>query len=70
MGYTLLNEALTRGYQEIFIIISWIYILLGVSVFFLCIPKMPGSSDIVLWPFLINQFLFSTRLEGIERLLY
>jgi hypothetical protein len=41
-GYTLLNEALTRGYQEIFIIISWIYILLGISVFFLRMPKNAG----------------------------
>jgi MFS transporter, DHA2 family, multidrug resistance protein len=41
LGYTLLNEALTRGYQEIFIIISWVYILLGVSVFFLRMPKNP-----------------------------
>jgi MFS transporter, DHA2 family, multidrug resistance protein len=42
LGYTLLNEALTRGYQEIFIIISWIYILLGISVFFLRMPKNAG----------------------------
>ena len=42
LGYTLLNEALTRGYQEIFIVITWIYILLGVSVFFLRIPKKAG----------------------------
>jgi DHA2 family multidrug resistance protein len=39
LGYTLLNEALTRGYQEIFVLITWIYIFLGVSAVFLRTPK-------------------------------
>jgi DHA2 family multidrug resistance protein len=39
LGYTLLNEALTRGYQEIFVLITWIYIFLGVSTLFLRTPK-------------------------------
>ncbi|MGH7826513.1 MAG: DHA2 family efflux MFS transporter permease subunit [Candidatus Binatia bacterium] len=42
LGYTLLNEALTRGYQEIFIMIAWIYIFLGISAFFLRTPKKVG----------------------------
>jgi DHA2 family multidrug resistance protein len=39
LGSTLLNEALTRGYQEIFLLITWIYIVLAVSVVFLRTPK-------------------------------
>lgn len=42
LGYTLLNEALTRGYQEIFILIAWIYIALALLVFFLRMPKKFG----------------------------
>jgi DHA2 family multidrug resistance protein len=42
LGHSLLNEALTRGYQEIFIVITWIYIFLAALVFFLRIPKKSG----------------------------
>jgi EmrB/QacA subfamily drug resistance transporter len=39
LAYTLLNEALTRAYQEIFLLIAGIYVVLAILVFFLRAEK-------------------------------